>query len=330
MTDRVHPTRHGPVRRTRTTLRSSAAVGILFPLVAAFALSRPAPAQTSVRLTVLDTAPLLAPRLDESSGAAMSALVPGVVWTHNDSGDGPFLYATDSSGRDLGRVRVDGAHATDWEDLAAGPCIVAPGRCLYVGDIGDNGRHRKRIVVYRLREPRPPSGASDTLGTVPLLDSLVFRYPGRPHDAEALAVTGDGTILLVTKDVSGCPLLFRADGRAPGGPRGLVEVGPLEMLSGLLRGRLVTGAAVAPGDSLLVVRTYVSLHFFRLRNGWEVTPEGTRGGIAIPVVEPQGEGVTFDGPDRLILTSERGQAARGTIVRLRIVRGPDPVAHPTH
>ena len=93
---------------------------------------------------------------------------------------------------------------------------------------------------------------------------------------------------------------------------------------------LVIGAAVAPGDSLLVVRTYVSLHFFRLRNGWEVTPEGTRGGIAIPVVEPQGEGVTFDGPDRLILTSERGQAARGTIVRLRIVRGPDPVAHPTH
>jgi hypothetical protein len=293
-------------------------------------VTRPVRAQASLRLTILDTAALRAPRLDESSGAAMSTLVPGVVWTHNDSGDGPYLYATDLSGRDLGRVRVEGAHATDWEDLAAGPCIVAPGRCLYVGDIGDNGRRRTRIVVYRLREPRPPSGASDTLRAVPVLDSLVLRYPSRRRDAEALAVTGDGTILLVSKEFSGSPLLFRADARVPGGPQDLIEVGPLEMRSGLLPGRLVTGAAVAPGDSLLVVRTYVSLHFFRLHHGWETAPDGTRAGITIPVVEPQGEGVTFDGPDRLVLTSERGQSAHGSILRLGIVRGPNPVARPTH
>lgn len=290
----------------------------------------PSPAQTPVRLTILDTAALLAPRLVESSGAAMSALVAGVVWTHNDSGDGPFLYATDAFGRDLGRVRVEGARNVDWEDLAAGPCVVVPGRCLYIGDIGDNGRRRDHIVVYRIREPRPPDSPRDTLRGVPVLDSLVLHYPDRRHNAEALAVTGDGTLLLITKELAGPPLLFRA-GVGPGpAVRGLAAAGPLDMVTSLLSGRVVTGAALAPGDSLLAVRTYVSIHFFRLGRGASPVPLGPRSGITIPVIEPQGEGVCFDGPGRLILTSERGQARRGTIARLLIVPSQGPQGRPPH
>jgi hypothetical protein len=290
----------------------------------------PAAAQTTVRLEIVDTAVLLAPRLDESSGAAMSTLVPGVVWTHNDSGDGPFLYATDVAGHDLGRVRVEGAHATDWEDLAAGPCHIVPGRCLYVADIGDNGRHRKHVIVYRLREPRPPESPSDTLRSVPLLDSLVLRYPDHPHDAEALAVAGDGTLLIVTKDWSGPPILFRADGGRGTSPRDLIVAGQLAMRTGLLTGRLVTGAALAPGDTVLAVRTYVSIHFFGLRHGSEPVALGTTAGVTIPFVEPQGEGLTYDGADHLILVSERGDAARGTITRLRIVVPSGPKGRQTH
>jgi hypothetical protein len=277
------------------------------------------PTQGAVRLEILSTAALTAPRLVESSGAATSVLAPGVVWTHNDSGDGPFLYATDLHGHDRGRVRVAGARAVDWEDLAAAPCLVVPGRCLYVGDIGDNARRRRSVVVYRLREPPPPHGPADTLGVVPLLDSLVLRYPDRPHDAEALAVAGDGTLLVITKDRSGPAVAFSTTATAGPTTRRLGPVGPLDMQTGLLTGRLVTGAALAPGDSLLAVRTYVSIHFFRWRAGSGLTPLGTRKGITIPVVEPQGEGVAFDGPDRLVLTSERGEATAGTITSLRIV-----------
>ncbi len=287
-------------------------------------------AQSPVRLALLDTASLLAPRLVESSGAAMSGLAPGVVWTHNDSGDGPFLYATDAGGRDLGRVRIEGAHNTDWEDLGAGPCFVAPGRCLYVGDIGDNRRRRRAVVVYRVREPTPPRSPGDTSRAVPVLDSMVLRYPDHAHDAEALAVTPDGTLLLITKEVGGPPLLFRADATTGPVDRALIAMGHMAVRTSVLTGRLVTGAAVAPGDSLLVVRTYVSVHFFRLRHG--AAPEALEPpeGITIPFVEPQGEGVTFDGPDRLILTSEQGQASRGTIIRLRIVTAWPGDRPPTH
>ena len=35
--------------------------------------------------------------LRESSGLGVSQSYPGVFWTHNDSGDGPRLYAIDDS-----------------------------------------------------------------------------------------------------------------------------------------------------------------------------------------------------------------------------------------
>jgi hypothetical protein len=59
------------------------------------------------------------PRLIESSGVAVSHAYPGVLWTHNDSGDGPYLYATDLRGTDRGALLVPGAQAIDWEDMSA-------------------------------------------------------------------------------------------------------------------------------------------------------------------------------------------------------------------
>ena len=45
-------------------------------------------------------------RVTESSGVVVSRIHPGVLWTHNDSGDGPYLYATDLQGDDHGAIRV--------------------------------------------------------------------------------------------------------------------------------------------------------------------------------------------------------------------------------
>ena len=45
----------------------------------------------------------------ESSGLVASRTRRGAYWTHNDSGDGPFIYAFDSRGDSLGVFRVTGA-----------------------------------------------------------------------------------------------------------------------------------------------------------------------------------------------------------------------------
>ena len=108
------------------------------------------------------------PRLVESSGVAVSRAYPGVLWTHNDSGDGPYLYATDLRGTDRGALLVPGAQAIDWEDMSLGPCPVAfrlqPRACVYLADSGDNMEFRPFVTIYAVPEPAPPERASDTSG----------------------------------------------------------------------------------------------------------------------------------------------------------------------
>jgi len=317
------PGRRGDRQALRRFHRDRNLPAVRFPAtVAALCLLavHPALGQTAIRVDLLDTAVLASPRLTESSGIVASGRAPGVFWTHNDSGDGPFLYATDLAGRDLGAVRVAGAGALDWEDVAAGPCFVAPGRCFYVGDIGDNRARRPYVVIYRVPEPEPPRGPSDTLGSTAMLDSILVRYPDRPHDAEALVVTRAGDLLIVTKDLVGPAVLFRTTLRRGPVGRVLQRLGALGLQTSPVTGRLVTGAALSPNDSLLVVRTYVSLHFFLLRGDSLPRPLGPPAGVTVPVVESQGESVTFDGTDRLVLTSERGSASHALLTRLRLNR----------
>ena len=292
-------------------------------LLLAVAFCPPALAQRVPRLELLDTAVLRAPRLVESSGIAPSARVRGVLWTHNDSGDEPRLYATDSAGDDLGSVLLAGAANVDWEDLGSGPCPDHPGWCLYPADIGDNRHSRNRIVVYRLAEPEPPRGRADTLRRVPIESARALRYPDPPHDAEALAVEPSGRILIITKELLRPALVFRVPLRhteqRPGEVDTLELVAPLDLVPSLPRLRLVTGAGVSPDGRLMVVRTYSSLHFFRLRGDSLPEPITPNTGLTIPVVEPQGEGVAFIGSDRLALTTERGQADHAIVSRVRIL-----------
>lgn len=49
------------------------------------------------------------PRITESSGLAASRAHPGVYWTHNDSDDGPYVFAVDSrTGKTLATITMRG------------------------------------------------------------------------------------------------------------------------------------------------------------------------------------------------------------------------------
>src|SRR5215470_10849783 len=91
--------------------------------------------------------------VSESSGLVASRTMPGAYWTHNDSGDGPFIYAFDTRGDSLGAFGVTGAQNSDWEDIAAGPGPQPNKSYLYIGDIGDNDSVRPEVIVYRVAEP---------------------------------------------------------------------------------------------------------------------------------------------------------------------------------
>ena len=142
--------------------------------------------------------------INESSGIAASRRNPKLFWTHNDSGDGPFIYAFDRQGKHRGVWRIAGASAIDWEDIAVGPGPRPRQSYIYIGDIGDNSKRRDEIVVYRVIEPSiaPDDSSSTKSGprNTDAADVIRLKYPDGKHDAETLLVhPSTGDLYIVTK-----------------------------------------------------------------------------------------------------------------------------------
>jgi hypothetical protein len=247
--------------------------------------------------------PAMLPDVPETSGLAISRRVPGVVWSHNDSGHAAVLFAIDSSGTVRGRVRVP-VRTRDWEDVSAARC--PSGDCLYIADIGDNARERRRIVIARVPEPSPTD--SDTAAP----EVFSATYADGRHNAEAMFVLGDD-LFIVTRDRVGGIYHGRPSDARKGKDNDIVftRVGQLGLPT-------VTDAEASPDEKTIVVRTsgeavlYAATDFVR----------GKYSAIArIPLdglKEPQGEGVARDGQGNLYLSSEGGPWNRaGRLLKLR-------------
>ena len=271
-------------------------------------------------LLLLQTAATFrSPRVTESSGVVVSRAHAGILWTHNDSGDGPYLYATDLRGTDRGAIRVSGAEAIDWEDLSSGPCPTRPGPCLFIGDTGDNLERRSSVTIYAVPEPAPPLVPADTQRVTAAAAALVLRYPDGAHDVEALYVSPrDSAVYLVTKGRSGPVRLYRVNRgewrRTGVATAQLVQVLPITPKRSL--GRLVTGAAVRTDGTLIAIRTYLDITFFVPAADGRLLPAhrpvcSTRG------LDRTGEGVAFLDDSTLVLTGEADRISPGSIHTLK-------------
>lgn len=235
-----------------------------FPILAAFSLAAPlCLAQSSAPKPLFNLADA---RINELSGMAPSKLYPGHFWAHNDSGDVARLFLVDSKGKTAAIVNLEGAKATDWEDMALA------GGFIYVGDIGDNAKARENIQIYRAREPRlKPSAKTPPEITIAAsnVESMTLTYPDGPRDAEALAATPDGRLLLVSKDFGGANFYgsapFKADSNAT-----------LQTLAqGVKLGgegfftKLATAGDFSPNGRKLLVSTYAFVHEFPLARAFD-------------------------------------------------------------
>jgi hypothetical protein len=249
--------------------------------------------------------PALLPDLPEASGLAIGA-TPGIIWSHNDSGNAAVLFALDASGALRGQVRVP-VRTRDWEDISAGPC--ASGMCLYIADIGDNRLSRRQLQLLRVPEPSP--GDLETARP----EIFTLTYADSAHNAEAAFVVGRD-FFIVTRDRRGG--LYRATmAQTTGATMRLERLGELSL-------EAVSDAETSTDGHWIVVRTSHEVVFYRtarFRRG-DLTPalrvsiDGLR--------EPQGEGVALGAGGMLFLASEGGPWTRaGRLITLRCTL-PDP------
>lgn len=253
--------------------------------------------------------------IEEASGLAASRCSPGVLWTHNDSGDGAFIYGISTTGAPVGTWKVPGATNVDWEDIAefkdrSGKCF------LYIGEIGDNRERMTEHAIYRVPEPTVSADAAGTrrknaLTTEPA-DVLRFTYPDGAHNAETLMVDPRaGSIYVVTKNRRGPASVYRLRPEFNSGSTLQAEKITDFSIPAIFKG-LITGGDISPDGRRMMICDYVSGYEYSLPEGsdrfddvWGQKPETVDLGD-----RPVGEAVCYS-PDgnSLFATSEGVGAA---------------------
>jgi hypothetical protein len=250
----------------------------------------------------------------ESSGVVASRRNPGLFWTHNDSGDGPFVYAFDRAGRRRGVWRVEGARARDWEDIAEGPGPEASRSYLYAGDTGDNDEKRELITVYRFPEPEATDADAASTRESPrataTAEAIRLKYPDGAHNCEALLVhPSTGDLYVVTKRGDEAGVYKLAAGFDASAVNTLARVATLHGPG--FFGSLVTGGDISPDGRRVALCDYAT--------GYELTlPEGSKSFDDIwsqkPTVVPlglrrQGEAVAYSLDGAALLATSEGSPA---------------------
>ncbi|GAB2577417.1 WD40 repeat domain-containing protein [Streptomyces capparidis] len=225
-------------------------------------------------------------RIAEASGLAASRRHEGVYWTHNDSADGPYVYAVDSSGRTVATVTLRGVDPRDVEAVS-----VTPDGEVHLGDIGDNlGGKWPEVWIYRFTEPER---LADT--TVDAVRHRV-RYADGPRDAEAMMVhPRTGRVYIASKKEGG---------------GGLYE-GPAELSASQVNtfrrvGDVpwVTDGSFSPDGNHLVLRGYFWAARYTWRDGQAGRISGRRS-LELPI-QRQGEAVAYGADGRFVLYASEG------------------------
>lgn len=232
------------------------------------------------------------PRITESSGLAASHLHPGIYWTHNDSGDGPYIYAVDgATGKTVARVTLRGVGTPrDIEAISIGPHDE-----IYVGDIGDNYDGRWPYVwIYRLPEPKVLRDQAVTA------TQYVVKYSDGPRNAESLLVhPRTGRVYIIDKKEDGGHLYEGPATLSTTGANIFRPIAPIDLWA--------TDAAFSPDGDHLAVRGYLG----GISYSWNNAHPRRTSTLDVPL-QGQGEGVTYSADGTKLLYSSEG--ADSTVV----------------
>jgi len=264
------------------------------------------------RLPAFDDRPELQPyalldtkAVKENSAFLKSPKFENTYWTLNDGGSGPAIFAFTRDGRPVmpeaaagyKGILISSAANADWEAMASddkGNLIIA--------DSGNNRSRRKNLAVYIFPEPDP---GRELVSTATL--KVMFRYPDQKDfppkqmnfDAESL-FWAKGRLYLITKHRSDSRAkLYRFNSLRPG------EVEELKLVSSFDVRSMATDAAITPDGKKLALLTYEGAWLFERPEKSDDYFSGKKSRFVFGA--GQCEGITFDGPDTLLISNESNE-----------------------
>ena len=257
--------------------------------------------------------------INESSGLARRTATS--VWTHNDGGGRPTLYAVsltkpgtacpdrsavvrhpgaaeppDEAGL-LDSLALPQLQNVDWEDLAQQDSSEFGSKRLFVADLGNNANTRRDLAIYSVDAT---SGKPSETIYIRYADQTEFPPRKRNFDCEAVFCRSD-SLFLLSKNRSGHTVrLYGLPAKA-----GSYVLTPLDSV---FIKSMVTGAALSPNQQTLAVLTYGKVLFFDLSNQTPTRLSRPTGCLRLP--RGQTEAITFMTDNELLITNERGRMYR--------------------
>lgn len=174
----------------------------------------------------------------------------GRLWTHNDSGGKPILFALDTTSFEVvQRITLSHAKNKDWED------VCTDGENVYVGDFGNNKGKRKNLRIYTFPLSALPAEGDATVD----VDSITFCFGDQTnfvhkkqehdYDCETMFATEDCIYLFSKGWATGTTRMYRL----PKTPGDYVA----EVVNGFDSQGLLTGADYDRENHILVLVGYV-------------------------------------------------------------------------
>lgn len=235
--------------------------------------------------------PIQNKELKEASGLIASVNNPGLLWSHNDSGDEARIFLLDDSAKNKAVYYLEGIKAKDWEEIAS---LKKDQSYLLIGDIGDNKGIRPFINVHLVKEPTYRKGAFYT-DTIPAneITTFILTYEDGSRDAEAFFYDDiDQKLYIISKRElevglyeTGLPL--QADQSLNKDTLQLKK-------STLLPFTFITSAAIAKDGSEVLMKNLLNVFYWKRKNKEAIPDLLKRQAIQLPYKpEIQGEAIAF-------------------------------------
>ncbi|MET0466726.1 MAG: hypothetical protein ABW007_26435 [Chitinophagaceae bacterium] len=220
--------------------------------------------------------------VDEVSGVADSRTNPGFLWLHEDSGNPTQLSLMSYTGELKKRVALKGIRNRDWEELALAKGPDPELNYIYLADIGNNNLSVQHFVIYRFPEPKA------TEDEVTKFEKIVFTYPDKTHDAEAMFIDNVSKEIFIFSKEDSSSAIYRIPY-----PQSTTSLNKAELVGRLPFGRVV-GAALSPTNSEVLIKTYANIYYWKLTTHTIANEILNSQPLKIAYTsEPQGEAIAF-------------------------------------
>ncbi len=237
--------------------------------------------------------------INEASGLVASRSNPGVLWTHNDSGGGNFIFAMNELGQHLGIYTIDGVTNRDWEDMAIGnnPGTGIPE--IYLADTGDNQLNNQIKYIHIVPEPEVSPTQNATAVQLTSSHTISFIYPDNEnYDSETLLFDQrTSTFFIITKrhtgDTATSEKIFSLNYILTEATQVATYVGTVEIPIDELVNQGATGGDISPDGNFILIKNYQNMYMWERKN-MSIAQALSQPYIEVPyIMEPQGEAVAW-------------------------------------